>query len=171
MLRVALRQVGVPGMVADAAALPLRDACLDAVVANHMLYHVSDRTRALTGIRRVLRPGGRLYATTNGLAHMAELRGPLGQSGWSEAASFGLENGPAQLAAVFGTVTVRRYPDALEVSEVEPVLAYARSMAGLTAVRPDGLARLEAVASAAIRARGRFRISKDVGMLIADRGR
>jgi SAM-dependent methyltransferase len=32
----------------------------DAVIANHMLYHVPDRARALTEIRRVLRPGGRL---------------------------------------------------------------------------------------------------------------
>jgi ubiquinone/menaquinone biosynthesis C-methylase UbiE len=171
MLRVALERVGVPGMVADAAALPLPDACLDAVIANHMLYHVRDRARALAGIRRVLRPGGRLYATTNGLAHLAELRGQLGEAGWNEAESFGLENGPAQLAPFFAAVTMRRYQDALEVTEVEPVLAYVRSMAGLTAARPDGLARLEAAAAAAIRERGAFHISKDVGMLIAERRR
>ncbi len=167
MLRAALEQVRAPGVAADVAALPVPDECLDAVIANHMLYHVSDRQRTLAGIRRVLRPGGRLYAATNGRAHMAELRELLGERGWSDAESFGLENGPAQLAAWFATVTVRRYLDGLEVTEVEPLLAYARSMAGLTVADPDGLARLQAAATAAIDTRGAFHITKDVGLLIA----
>jgi hypothetical protein len=66
------------------------------------------------------------------------------------------------------TVTVRRYPDALEVTEVEPLLAYARSMVGLTVAHPDGLARLEAATVAAIRTQGAFHITKDVGMVIAE---
>ncbi len=64
-------------------------------------------------------------------------------------------------------MTVRRYPDALAVPEVEPLLAYARSLVGLTVADPDGLARLEAAAMAAIRMRGAFHITKDVGLLIA----
>jgi ubiquinone/menaquinone biosynthesis C-methylase UbiE len=166
MLSAALDQVCVPGVVADAAALPMPDECLDAVIANHMLYHVSDRQRTLAEIRRVLRPGGRLYAATNGRAHMAELRELLGERGWSDAESFGLETGPAQLAAWFATVTVRRYLDALEVTKVEPLLAYACSMAGLTVAHPAGLGRLEAAAVAAIRTRGAFHITKDVGLVI-----
>jgi SAM-dependent methyltransferase len=142
---------------------------MDAVIANHMLYHVGDRRRALAGIHRLLRPGGRLYAATNGLGHMAELREPLGEHGWNEATAFGLENGPAQLAACFGNVTVRRYPDALEVTEVEPLLAYARSMVGLTMAHPEGLARLEAAATREIRLRGAFHVTKEVGLLIARR--
>ncbi len=99
MLRVALEQERVPGVVADEAALPVPDECLDAVIANHMLYHASHRQQTLAEIRRVLRPGGRLYAATNGRAHMAELGELLGERGWRAAESFGLENGPAQLAA------------------------------------------------------------------------
>ena len=41
-----------------------------------------------------------------------------------------------------GGVVVRRYEDALAVTEVEPLLTYARSMRGLTVVHPDGLVRL-----------------------------
>jgi SAM-dependent methyltransferase len=169
MVAAAMARVRAPGLVADAASLPLADGSMDAVIANHVLYHVSDRRRALAEIHRLLRPGGRLYATTNGLGHMAELREPLGERGWNEAAAFGLENGPAQLAACFGNATVRRYPDALEVTEVEPLLAYARSTAGLTTAHPEGPARLEAAATREIRVRGAFHITKVVGLLIAER--
>src|SRR5262245_12594170 len=44
-------------VAADAQALPCPDAAFDAVLANHMLYHVPDRPQALAEIRRVLRPG------------------------------------------------------------------------------------------------------------------
>jgi hypothetical protein len=56
-------------------------------------------------------------------AHLAELRELLGERGWSDAEAFRLENGPAQFARWFATVTVRCYPDVLEVTQVEPLLA------------------------------------------------
>ena len=46
--------------VADVQDLPFPDASFDAVIANHMLFHVEDRPRALGEIVRVLRPDGRL---------------------------------------------------------------------------------------------------------------
>src|SRR5262245_49903112 len=41
----------------DAAALPFRPASFDAVIANHMLYHLDDPEAALREFARVLRPG------------------------------------------------------------------------------------------------------------------
>jgi ubiquinone/menaquinone biosynthesis C-methylase UbiE len=60
-------------VVADAQAVPFAPASFDVVLANHMLYHVPDRDRALGEIHRVLRPGGQVYAATNGRRHLAEL--------------------------------------------------------------------------------------------------
>ena len=60
--------------VCDAASLPYRSGRFDAVTANHMLYHVPERRRALREMRRVLRPGGFLFATTNGEPHLREVR-------------------------------------------------------------------------------------------------
>jgi SAM-dependent methyltransferase len=57
----------------DAQALPFAPASVDAVIANHMLYHVPDRQQVYAEIRRVLRPGGHLYAATNGRDSMREL--------------------------------------------------------------------------------------------------
>ena len=53
--------------------LPFEADTFDAVVANHMLYHVPDRAQALAEMQRVLKPGGQVYLATNGLAHLREL--------------------------------------------------------------------------------------------------
>jgi SAM-dependent methyltransferase len=47
-----------PVLSADAMALPFASASLDCVVALDVLEHVEDDERALSEIRRVLRPGG-----------------------------------------------------------------------------------------------------------------
>lgn len=44
---------------ADACALPLRDASVDAALSANLLEHVADDVRALSELRRVLRPGAR----------------------------------------------------------------------------------------------------------------
>jgi ubiquinone/menaquinone biosynthesis C-methylase UbiE len=164
----------VIGMVADAGAIPVTDASVDAVVANHMLYHVPDRDCALGEIRRVLRPGGWLYAATNGRGNHRELRELRGEVAtrpeeWRDCDSFGLENGAEQLSGVFDTVIVRRFADALEITEAEPVLAYLRSQTGLRAVNEEILSAVEAAVTARIRAEGAFHVTKDVGLLLAQR--
>lgn len=47
--------------VGDATALDLPDASFDAAFAFDVLHHVPDWRRALAEVRRVLRPGGRVY--------------------------------------------------------------------------------------------------------------
>lgn len=135
---------------ADAQELPFEDDTFDAVLANHMLYHVPDIPRALQEIRRVLRPAGRLYAAVNGDGHMAELHDLVAPFASSEAlppapeGRFGLENGEAQLARWFARVERRDYPDSLEVTEAEPLAAYALSTGGMLWM-PDGEPSAEAL--------------------------
>ncbi len=45
----------------DGMALPLPDACFDAVTISFGLRNMADRHQALSEMRRVLRPGGRLF--------------------------------------------------------------------------------------------------------------
>lgn len=52
-----------PAVVADAGRLPLRDACLDVVVAALLLSFVPDRAALLGEVHRVLRAGGALVAS------------------------------------------------------------------------------------------------------------
>ena len=46
---------------ADAAHLPFRPQCVDAVIANHSLEHIQGLDESLREIGRVVRPGGSLY--------------------------------------------------------------------------------------------------------------
>jgi len=50
---------------ASAEHLPVATDSCDRLMANHMLYHVPDQLAALRELRRVLKPDGRLIATTN----------------------------------------------------------------------------------------------------------
>jgi len=129
--------------VADAQDLPFCSASFDAAIANHMLYHVPDRPRALAELARVLRPGGCLVAATNGERNMAELgalvRGFDPDIRWEQyAAGFTLQNGAAQLAPWFGRVERLVYEDGLVITEAEPLVAYVLSMQGNATQRLSG---------------------------------
>ena len=150
--------------VADVQELPFADDSFDVVLANHMLYHVPDRPRAFAEVRRVLAPGGRFHAATNGRGFIRELLEIVGPR-WSFAQhieEFGLETGPAQLEPFFVDVRVERFENELAVTEVEPVLAYIRSSSSYV----DGdLEDVRLAVEAAIARDGAFRMSSRTGLI------
>jgi ubiquinone/menaquinone biosynthesis C-methylase UbiE len=152
--------------VADASDLPFKNDSFDAATANHMLYHVPDREAAIAELRRVLKPAGILYATTNGDRHLVELfdtlESVLGERP-ARSTGFTLENGREQLDHRFDDVELRRYDTALAVTDVEPVVAYALSREDVDESLADDLRG----AFAAQFEDGVFRVSKDVGMFVA----
>ncbi|MBN1372221.1 MAG: class I SAM-dependent methyltransferase [Anaerolineaceae bacterium] len=115
----------------DAQEIPISDERFDVVIASHMLYHVPNMEKALSEIRRVLKPGGRLYASTAGRNNLKENRELVtrfdpqlaSQIGLSPD-SFTLDNGAAQLGTFFATVTQHNYPNALEVTDAQVLTAY-----------------------------------------------
>ena len=161
-------------MVVDAQDIPFPDASLDTIIADHMLYHVPDLGRGLSEIRRVLRPGGRLYTATNGLAHMQELDELLGRVGLptmesqrsSAMSSFDLENGAEALSAWFPQVELRRRDDGLSVTEVEPIVDYILSSSD-TLHTEEQLADVRRIVGKEIARGGAYHISKCAGMFIA----
>jgi ubiquinone/menaquinone biosynthesis C-methylase UbiE len=115
--------------IVNAQAIPFADARFDAVIANHMLYHVPDKPQALSEIRRVLKPDGRFYASTVGERHLCELldlrtRFDAQFVADISSESFTLENGLAQIAQWFDKVHLYRYEDALVITEVAPLVEY-----------------------------------------------
>jgi demethylmenaquinone methyltransferase/2-methoxy-6-polyprenyl-1,4-benzoquinol methylase len=59
--KAAARGSGARFLAGDALALPLPDASFDAVTISFGLRNLADRARGLAEMRRVLRPGGRLF--------------------------------------------------------------------------------------------------------------
>ena len=117
---------------ADATDLPF-DCAFDAVVANHMLYHVDDRAAAIAGIRRLLKPGGKLYAATNSQAHLCEMKDLiehfLGErSPLAGRMPFSLENGEEQLRPIFERVETRRVSGELRITDPATVVGYVMSI-------------------------------------------
>ena len=142
------------------------------MIANHVLYYAPDKPGVFAEIRRVLKPGGRVYATTVGCNHMKELRelarsfDPRLQLG-NDAESFTLENGLSQMAEAFSSVTLARYDDALEVSEPEPLASYVHSIASADYDRRAEFLRFVERHLASLG--GTMHITKDSGMLHAYR--
>ncbi|MDR1465572.1 MAG: class I SAM-dependent methyltransferase [Oscillospiraceae bacterium] len=170
---------GITYRVIDAQAIPHPDSSFDAVIANHMLYHVPDLGRALAEIARVLRPGGTFYATTVGRGNLRELSHLLrdydpaidfAQEQEAIAAAFGLESAPAKLAPFFRRVELRRYDDSLHVTEAGPLADYVLSFAGMGNAR-ERLAGQEEDFCRWLAARlsrtGAIDIRKSAGMLVA----
>lgn len=159
--------------VIDAQSIPFADAQFDAVIADHMLYHVPDRSRALKEIRRVLKPAGHFFCATNGRAHLRELHAlmrrfdPGTDFGWGKtsAEQFSLEDG-AELAPYFADITVQRYPDTFIVTEVEPLVNYIFSMTTTKGLIDQYRSQLTHFIQTEMQAAGSIRITKDSGMFI-----
>ena len=165
--------------VVDAQEIPFDDASFDTVIANHMLYHVPDQSKALTEIHRVLRPGGRLFASTIGREHMHELDAwgrqfglaALDGIGLNEmvAGRFGLETGEAKLASWFQPIMLHRYEDSLRVTEAGPLMAYILSSipASEAALAADRLAAYARFVENELAEKGSLYISKASGLFEA----
>ena len=159
--------------VIDAQEIPFPDDAFDVVIANHMLYHVPNRRKAFSEIRRVLKPRGRFYASTIGEAHMQELHELMGRFdaslfswGKSASAAFCLENGLEQLIPYFDQVSMRRYNDDLLVTDAEMLLAYILS--GRLTLDEDQQAELAAFVRHEVAASPQgFFITKDSGVFEA----
>ena len=177
MLDAAWRNLVVSGRAfqfkeIDAQSIPFEDETFDAVLANHMLYHVPDRPKAIAEIKRVLKPGGHLIATTVGENHMKEMMDWLRQvhisKVWESFANpFTLENGLDQLKPYFSQIVLSHYEDNLLVTEVEPVMAYLRSSIRAVELSDDELINLQHDLEKELKENGNIFITKDSGLFEA----
>lgn len=156
----------------DAQEIPFEDETFDAVIANHMLYHVPDKAKAIAEIKRVLKPGGHLFATTIGQNHLKEIANWIRQvSPKSDFDSFGssfnLENGQEQLKQFFPQVALSRYPDNLNVTEVKPIIAFIRSTMHVTEASEEGYEKLAVELEQELKEKGKLFIQKASGLFEA----
>jgi len=121
---------GVDARVGDVQQLPFGDGAFDVAVAAWMLFHVPELERGLAELHRVLRPGGRLVAVTNGLGHMRELANLLGVE--REPASFRADNGAALLRRWFPRVDAREGSGSVVFPDREAAQGFVRATVTLS---------------------------------------
>jgi ubiquinone/menaquinone biosynthesis C-methylase UbiE len=177
MLDAAWRNLVVTGRAfqfkdIDAQAIPFENETFDAVIANHMLYHVPDRGKAISEIKRVLKTNGRLFATTVGENHMKQMmdwyaRIHVSKVWESFASPFTLENGMEQLRPCFSQVILSRYEDNLKVTEIQPLMDYIRSGMRVAELSESELSTLQLDLEKELKEKGSIFITKDSGLFEA----
>lgn len=153
------------------------DELFGAVIANHMLYDVPGRQRAFAEIRRVLKPGEELYATTNGFGRLLEMQDLMGRvkpeasigPNEPDDTPFRLETGEEQLASWFEDIQVRRLERELIVTEVEPLVGYVQS-AARTRLDAHQESEFRLLAKRQISSEETIRIATTAGMFVASKG-
>lgn len=122
----------------DIQDIPFPDNCFDVVIANHMLYHVPDLSRALSEVHRVLKEGGTFYAATNGNAGMrsylheaCKLISPDSVA-LSDEYSFSLQNGSVLLSKFFKSVECYNYEDSLHITNTQDLLDWMKSVLSIS---------------------------------------
>jgi SAM-dependent methyltransferase len=117
---------GVDARVGDVQSLPFPDETFDCAVAAWMLFHVPDLDAGLAELARVLRPGGRLVATTNSIDHLKELRAIAGAAAWKRV--FTRENGAEVIGRHFDAVERRDADGWVTIEDDEVVRGFVASL-------------------------------------------
>jgi ubiquinone/menaquinone biosynthesis C-methylase UbiE len=113
--------------------LDLPPASFNIILANHMLYHVADIPTAIAKVSGLVAPDGTFIASTNGVAHLSELKSMLLELGEEyrfprEDPSFTLENGASFLSRKFQDVNRIDYTNDIDVPVVDPIVRFVRSI-------------------------------------------
>ncbi len=172
----------VDPLQANAEHLPLADASVDRLMANHMLYHVPNQEAALAEMRRVLKPGGVVMLATNAAdanallhtAHSAAAR----ELGYTPSARMTDRFHLGHLDLVrrfFPDVEVHVRPDAFLFPTLNAALRYYASanIDALDDLPADGshaprlLPRVAERLRPHLDADGRLRVAKDAGCFVA----
>ncbi len=159
--------------VIDIQAISMLDEHFDGVIANHMLYHVSNRPKAFEEIARILKPGGLFYTSTNGYEHLRQLSDlmirlqPDMTDPRQFTKPFRLENGGNQLAPYFQDIKIHRHKNALEVTEFAPLMAYLLSDINRDELTEERLVQLQTYIQTQIDENGSFHISTESGLFEA----
>lgn len=158
----------------DAAHLPYADQSFDLVVANHCLFYCDDVSATIAELRRVLKAGGRLIASTYGRKHMKEIaklvhdfNPKINLSKVALYERFGLDDGDELFADYFDKVTKLKYEDEIYLEDPAPLISYILSCHGNQNELILGHFH-EFKTYVEKNVEGGFKISKDAGLIIGE---
>ncbi|NOU96770.1 methyltransferase domain-containing protein [Paenibacillus sp. LMG 31456] len=161
-------------LVVDVQAIPYHNNEFDIVIANHMLYHVPDISKAIVEIHRVLKHDGMFYASTMSKRHLQEIE-HLVQSFDSQIQvldhvmeRFHLDNGEEILSPWFSEINCIQYEDHMLVDEIQPLINYITStpMNAREILKGATLDKFIKYISAKLEVVGSIYITKDSGFFL-----
>lgn len=148
---------------ADACEMPFEDATYDMVLASHMLFHVPDLYAALSEIARVLKPEGRLCATTMSKTNLKEMYALAERHGVflpQPPDRFTMEKGKSTLSRFFRRVTREDYESSLQITEAEPLVRYIQSIDTFGVQNEEGVRAMREEIQRQIDETGSYDVSK-----------
>lgn len=148
--------------------IPYADHYFDRVIANMMLYHVSNLDKGLSEVKRVLTKNGYFYCATygeNGI--MPFIAGLLKEYGVTDTTNknFTLQNGYKILKNYFSNIQRVDYKDSLMVTNIEDVLDYIYSLTNMSPAARLGRKTLKEILEKEMKD-GVLHIPKEYGMFI-----
>jgi ubiquinone/menaquinone biosynthesis C-methylase UbiE len=157
----------------DVLDMTFEDDSFDIIVADSMLYHVTNMDLALENIHRILRGEGVFYATTFGkdgllnYINNAMFEMGLSDSKKMDEISFTLENGGDILRNHFSVVKEETYDDHLEVLEPLDLVEYIFSMSSMHHIDISNRDKMNAYFESKKDSKGILTIPKMYGMFIS----
>jgi len=131
------RNITITYSVMDANELSLDANSYDAIIANHMLYHVKNRDACLLSIAKALKPNGTFFCSTVGDAHMRELHklvtdfdARIEMPSAHFTVAFRLENATQQLEKHFSVIERHDHENDLIVDDANVIYDYIDSYPG-----------------------------------------
>ena len=165
------KKYGFSFKVMDIQDIPFENEYFDIVIANHMLYHVSDIKKSLSEVKRILKKDGIFYATTIGKNHLKDLEDiyriyeGIIKFSYSSQFSFTLQNGEFLLKDFFGEISQKIYEDYLEVTAVDDIMDYITSYNHLP---KEIYQEIYEIINKGIKNNGKFKIKKESGIFVCN---
>ena len=157
----------------DIQSIGFPDKSFDVVIANHMLYHVPDLSKALSEVKRVLKTDAGFYSTTIGnggmrsFLHNAFKHFNPDTKAFTQQWSFSLQNGFEILNRHFSNVERLDYEDSLAVTETEDLMDWIKSTISMASYSKNDIEGLFEYFENIRRINGAINISKEGGLFIS----
>ncbi|MGE5222537.1 MAG: class I SAM-dependent methyltransferase [Omnitrophica WOR_2 bacterium] len=160
----------------NAGAIPFMENKFDGVIGLGLLDETLQPEPILDEIRRVMKTGGKFYATAGGMHHLQELesiaREVLPEADFGgHPERFGLENGKRILSRRFCNIHRYRFPDKLVFDQVTPILRYILSEAAVRdQMTPEKTRHLTHLIEELLGKQRSISITSDKGIFQAEKG-
>ena len=157
----------------DIQDIPFPSCSFDYIIANHMLYHVPDLSKAISEVYRVLKPNGTFYAATNGTEGMHRyLHNALKDfnpdlDAFKGELSFTFQNGQKVLNEHFEDVELIEYEDSLAITETQDLVDWIKSIITIASFTENELEGLYDYFEKIRKVEGTINIPKQAGLFIS----